>query len=107
MDDVLDTVVQALSNRDIEAFIRCYAQGARIEDADGVRLAQGHDEIRDRYSTMFRDFPHLTVRRFSRVSAGVYVAQEEEVTGRGPDPERHLAVYRVIDNLIAEERLLH
>jgi hypothetical protein len=104
--DVIDEVVRALSERDLEAFMACYAADARIEDAAGAALADGRDAIRERYEEMFRRFPDLRVRRVSRLAAGAFVVQEEEVLGRSPDPERHIAIYRLEEGLIAHERLL-
>jgi len=46
--DVTDAVLDALSARDIDAFVRCYAQNARIETGGGETLAFGHEEIRGR-----------------------------------------------------------
>ncbi len=107
MADVIDAVVRALSERDLDAFIACYAVDARIEDAEGTPLASGHDEMRLRYGEMFRRFPDLRVRAVARLTVGTFVVQEEEVLGRAAEPERHIAVYRLTpDGLIAHERLL-
>jgi hypothetical protein len=106
MVDVIDAVVRALNERDVESFIACYAVDARIEDAAGEPLATGHDSIRRRYEEMFRLFPNLQVRRLTRLTAGAFVVQEEEVRGRSSQPQRHIAVYRIADGLIAYERLL-
>lgn len=101
-----DDVLTALSTRDIQSFVQCYTVDARIEDGDGVVLATGRDAIRHRYELMFERFPRLDVRKIGGFAVGSYVVQEEEVHGRTPQPERHIAVYRVEDGLIAHERLL-
>ncbi len=107
MADVIDAVVQALSARDLESFVACYAVDARIEDAEGTPLATGHREIRLRYEEMFRRFPNLRVGALARLAVGTYVVQEEEVLGRAAQPERHIAIYRLTeDGLIGRERLL-
>jgi len=105
--DVIDAVVQAISGRDLNAFIACYAVDARIEDAEGTPLATDHGELRLRYEEMFRRFPDLRVRALARLTVGTYVVQEEEVLGRAAQPERHIAIYRLArEGLIAHERLL-
>jgi len=107
MEDAVDAVIRALSARDLESFLARYAADARIEDASGASLASGHAEIRRRYEEMFRRFPDLHVRGCGRLTVGSYVVQEEEVLGRAPEPERHIAIYRLTtDGLIAHERLL-
>ena len=104
--DVIDEVIGALSEGDLERFVACYAADARIEDSAGTPLAAGRESIRLRYEEMFRRFPALRVRKIARLTAGAFVAQEEEILGRAPQPERHIAIYQVVDGLIARERLL-
>jgi hypothetical protein len=104
--DVIDAVVRALSEGDLERFVACYAADARIEDAEGSPLAAGRESIRLRYEEMFRRFPSLGVRKIARLTVGDFVVQEEEVLGRSPQPERHIAIYQLVDGLIARERLL-
>ena len=107
MADVIDAVVRALSEHDLNAFMACYAVDARIEDAEGTPLATGHGELRPRYEEMFRRFPDLRVRALARLTVGTYVVQEEEVLGRAAQPERHIAIYHLSkDGLIAHEQLL-
>ena len=103
---MIDAVVRALSERDLERFVACYAADARIEDAAETPLAVGHQSIRLRYEEMFRQFPRLEVRKLVRLTVGAFVVQEEEVLGRAPQPERHIAIYQLVDGLIARERLL-
>jgi hypothetical protein len=104
--DVTEAVLAALSARDIDSFMRCYAVDARIEIDDGATFVTGHAAIRRRYETLFARFPTISVRSIRRLATGAYVVQEEEVLGREPEPERHIAVYRIQDGVIAHERLL-
>jgi len=103
---VIDAVVRALGEHDLERFVACYAADARIEDAAGTPLAVGRESIRLRYEEMFRQFPSLEVRKLARLAVGAFVVQEEEVLGRAHQPERHIAIYQLGDGLIARERLL-
>ena len=106
MANVTDAVLDALSARDIDAFVRCYAENAKIETGGGETLAFGHEELRRRYETMFAEFPAIAVRKIASFTVGSYVVQEEEATGRQSEPERHVAIYRVESGLIVHERLL-
>ena len=103
---VIDRVLAALNAGDLEAFVACYAADATIEDGDDTVLARGQAQIRARYAPMLERSPMLNVELLDRWELDPYVVQEERVTGRSPDPERHIAVYRIMDGRIARERLL-
>ncbi len=55
---------------------------------------------------MFARLPELSVQKLQSFAAGDYIVQLEEVTGREPAPERHVAVYRLTAGLISHELLL-
>ena len=105
MSDVVDRVVAALNERDLEAFVACYTQDATIGDGYERIVASGRDELRTRYGGMFERFPELHVEPGRRTSVGDSVVQEEAVTGRSGH-ERHVAVYLLADGLIARERII-
>lgn len=102
---VTDRVLAALNAHDLEAFVSCYAPDATIEDGYDRVAVRGHEELRERYGPVFEQFPDVRVTAQSRIDVGEFVIQQEEVTGRG-EPERHVAVYLVRDNVIVRERLL-
>ena len=103
--DVVERVLEALNAKDLDAFVACYAEDATIEDGyDRVRV-RGHEELRGLYGAMFERFPEIAVEAVRRTGVGDFVVQEELVTGRGGH-ERHVAVYLVVDGLIARERLI-
>lgn len=106
MGDVIDRVIAALNAADLEAFVSCYAVSATIEDGDDVLLARGREEIQARYRQMFADFPNLHVEPHGKWQVGQYVIQDEQATGRAPIAERHVAIYHVVNDQIARERLL-
>jgi putative hydrolase of HD superfamily len=105
VSDVVDRVLAALNGGDVEAFVSCYSPTATVENGYDKVVARGHDELRARYGPAFESAPDLRVEAISRIDVGSFVVQEERVTGRG-DPERHVAVYLIVDGLIARERLL-
>ena len=106
MSTVIDRVLAALNARDLEAFVACYDLEATIEDGNDRVLAHGHLEIRNRYRPMFENFPALQVEPLGRWIVGSFVAQEERVSGRTTEPERHIAVYQLDNELIVREQLL-
>lgn len=104
MSDVVDRVLAALNAHDLDAFVACYTPDATIENGYDRVAAGGHDGLRERFGPMFAEHPEITVEAISRTVVGAFVVQEEEVTGRG-DPERHVAVYLIENELIKRERL--
>jgi hypothetical protein len=103
---VVDRLLAALNAGDIDAFVGCYAKDATIENGEDTVLVSGHVELRERYGRMFEAAPQIRIEALGRWVAGPYVVQEEEVTGRGPEAERHVAVYQLRDGVIVRERLL-
>jgi len=99
----------AYNNRDIDAFMRCYAEDCLVEDGMGNTLMQGAEAMRASYAAMFASSPKLHCRLASRVVVGNYILDEERVTGRAgsEDEERHVvAVYRIEGGLIQHVRFL-
>ena len=105
MTDVIDRVLVALNAHDVDAFVACYAEDATIENGHDEVFVRGNEELRVRYSRMFEQLPDVRVEALSRIDVGEFVVQEEVVTGRG-EPQRHVAIYLVRDDLIQRERLI-
>jgi hypothetical protein len=105
VSDVVDRVVAALNDHDLDSFVECYAPDATIGDGRDQIRATGHGEFRALYGTMFQRYPRLRVEPGWRTAVGEFVVQEETVTGRGGH-ERHVAIYLVVDSVIARERII-
>ena len=54
---------------------------------------------------MFERYPGLRVEPGWKTAVGEFVVQEETVTGRGGH-ERQVAIYLVVDGVIARERIV-
>ena len=106
MSAVIDRVLAALNAHDLEAFVNCYNVVAMIEDGNDRVLARGDLEIRNHYGLMFETFPTLCAVALGRREVGSCVVQEELVTGRTAESERHIAVYQLANELIVRGRLL-
>ena len=105
MSDVVARVVDALNAHDVEAFVACYAASATIEDGFDNVLARGHEGLRARYAPLLAEFPDAHWEVLTRIDAGTFVVQHEEVTGRG-DPATHVCIYLVREGRIERERIL-
>ena len=107
--DVVDQQIAAYNRRDIDGFVACYAEDAKVAQSDGSLLASGHDEIRARYGKLFEQSPDLRAEISSRIEVGSVVVDEERVTGfvlPGMPSEIHAAVlYRIAEGLIQAAHL--
>ncbi|HEY6962143.1 MAG TPA: nuclear transport factor 2 family protein [Gaiellaceae bacterium] len=105
-ETIVDRVIAAIADKDVDAFVACYTEDATIEDGHDHVIARGHDELRERYQPMFEQYPDIEIRTGWRTTVGDFVVEEETVSGRGPEEERHVAVYLIRDGKIARERLV-
>lgn len=98
----------AYNNRDIDAFIACYAEDSVVEDGVGNVTMQGTKAMYESYARMFESSPDLHCHLASRTIVGNYILDEERVTGRaGRGGQSHVvAVYRVENGLIQHVRFL-
>lgn len=107
--DVVDRQIAAYNRRDLDGFISCYADNAKVVQPDGSFLASGHDEIRARYGELFEHSPDLRAEISNRIEVGAVVIDEERVTGfvsPGMPSEIHAAVvYCVANGLIQDAHL--
>lgn len=106
MRDPVEAQLTAYNNHDVDAFLACYTVDCIIEDGAGTRLMTGHAEMRPAYERLFTSSPKLHCKIVHRTRIGSYVIDEEEITGRVPDVKRAVAIYRVVDGLIAHVRFL-
>jgi hypothetical protein len=100
--------LEAYNARDIDAFAACFAPDVRLEDLDGDRVLGGYDAVIGHYRALFAGNPGLRASLLDRIAVGKYVVDEELVDGRADGRTLHVvAIYRVVDGLIASVRLIH
>jgi hypothetical protein len=109
MDPVVEQL-KAYNDRDIDRFVSCYSPDVVVEDGEGNLVMKGHDEIRDRYGALFDANPDLHCHIVNRIRVGLYVIDEEEVTGFNiegtPEKMHAVAIFRVLDDIITHVRML-
>jgi putative hydrolase of HD superfamily len=96
----------AYNARDVDAFVPWFTEDVVVEDAMGARIVSGRAELRERYAPMFVNYPALNAAIVSRIRVGEFVLHEESVTGRQPEPEHVVAIYRVRGGLIDHVRFI-
>jgi hypothetical protein len=99
--DVVQKQLEAYNACNLDAFLACYAPGAVIVDGEGREMCRGMVRLREVYGPMFRDNPHQFAIVLSRIAAGTYVVDDEEIEGRADNIRRRaVLMYRVQDGLI-------
>jgi len=107
---VVERQLAAYRVRDLGRFLECYAPSIKIRDFAGAVLMEGHEAMQSQYGPLFRDSPELRVAIPSRIVAGEYVIDEEQISGfilaGAPQEFRAVVVYRVQHALIQDVLLL-
>lgn len=106
MIDPVQAQLDAYNARDLESFLIHFAEDVVIEDGAGKPLMQGREAMRKAYGPMFAAYPELHCRLASRIRVGDYVIDEERITGRKPEGEHAVAIYRVAGEQIVHVRFL-
>jgi hypothetical protein len=108
--ELIDQQVAAYNARDLDSFVDCYSVGARIIDASGTVMAEGHDGLRQMYAALFDNSPALHAEITNRIHIGTWVIDDEHTTGfvlpGYPAELRAVVVYHVVDGKIAQSQLL-
>lgn len=106
MMDPMQAQLDAFNNRDLDAFLACYAPDVVIEGPDGAVLMRGHEQMRAMYGQLFAQSPALHCAVSGRIRVGHYAIDEEHTTGfvfEGYPTEMHAAVICRLDG----ERIAH
>ena len=108
--DLIEQQVAAYNARNLEGFVDCYAADARIIDASGTVLAEGHYGLRLMYAPLFDNSPELHAHITNRIHIGTWVIDDEHTTGfvlpGYPTELRAVVMYHVVNGKIAQSQLL-
>lgn len=104
--DPVEAQLDAYNAQDVEAFVACYAEGVRIEDAAGQLQMEGRQAMRERYARLFAAHPDNHAEILHRIRIGDHVIDHERITGRGTEPVFAVAIYRLRDGLIDHVRFV-
>lgn len=104
--DPVEGQLAAYNARDVERFLPFFAEDVVVEDGQGNLVLRGRDAMRARYGPMFAQYTNLHCEIVSRVRVGAYVLDEERITGRQPEPEHVVAIYRLEGDTIVHVRFL-
>ncbi len=102
LSSLIQAQLDAFNAKDVEAFLRTYAADATQFTLHGAPLAQGHDQLRERYVARFQE-PDLHARLLSRTIVGNIVTDAELITRNFPEGKgtlEMLCIFEVVDGLI-------
>jgi uncharacterized protein (TIGR02246 family) len=107
---VIQSQVDAYNARDAAAFASYYDENATVIAPDGSLVASGRGAISSMYGQLFAESPDLHVEISTRLVAGAWVVDEEEVSGvsfGNMPPSMHaLIVYHVTEGRIDRVQML-
>lgn len=105
--DVVDRLIEATNDRDLDALADCFAEDVRsIQPAHPSRSFVGRDQVRQNWSRILGGIPDLETRIVDRAVSGDRVFAELAFDGHRPDGVpfrlRGVTVNRVTDGRIDE-----
>ena len=114
---VVQRQLDAYNGRDIDEFVACYSDHARLrplvvrrptlrDRASAARLrvrgASARELIREIYGRLFDDSPALHAEVIARIVRGDFVIDHERVTGQNRSSFDIVAIYEVRNGLIMQ-----
>lgn len=98
---VVQRQVDAYNRRDLEGFLECYSEAARLWQPPHQLTESGIEALRRRYRERFERAPALQATIKRRIVLERFVVDWEHVTGI-PEGDLHaIATYEVVDGRIA------
>jgi len=91
------------NNNDIEAFLKPYAEQVEIYTFPDKLQYIGKEEMRKRYSGMFKKYPDLHCDLVNRIVENNTIIDHEKVSLKPEkEPIRAIAIYKIKDGKIAQ-----
>ncbi len=99
-EKVVQRQVEAYNRRDLEAFLACYADDAKLWRPPHELAESGIEGLRRRYRKRFDDAPNLHATIVRRIVLDRFVVDHEHVTGTQDGPFDAIATYEVVEGRI-------
>lgn len=99
---VVQAQLDAYNAKDIEALLKTYAPDAEQYTLHGELLAKGHDQLRTRFLTRFKE-SNLHAKLLSRIVVGNIITDAELITRTFPEgigTLEMLCIYEVVEGRI-------
>jgi hypothetical protein len=102
VEEIVQRQVDAYNRQDLNAFLDCYHDDAKLYRHPNVLNESGREEMRERYADRFADNPDLRATIMSRMVLGRFVIDQERATGLpGGRTLDAIAIYEVVEGKIA------
>jgi hypothetical protein len=98
---VVQRQVDAYNRRDLEGFLACYAEDARLWRPPQHLTETGIEALRGRYRERFDRAPGLRATIMRRIVLDRFVVDWEHVVGIPEGDQHAIATYEVVDGRIA------
>ena len=98
-EDVVNRQLEAYNARDIDKFVATYSEDIEIYNSKGEMTMKGHEQLRKRYDTLFKNTPNLNCRIVNRIKINNKVIDNENVDMNERVVEA-VAIYEVVDGKI-------
>lgn len=99
---VVQRQLEAYNARSIEDLLATYAMDAQLFEHPATLLAQGHSQLRERFSVRFNE-PNLYATLLHRIVLGSFIIDHERVTrtfSEGPGTLEVVMIYEVQSGVI-------
>lgn len=100
--ELVQRQLDAYNSQDIEQFLACYADDAKLAGFNGEVTHTGQNAVRARHEDLFAQFPQNRATLVNRIDLGTTVIDHEAVE-RTPGGERFnvAAIYTIRDGKIS------
>tara|TARA_R110002073_G_scaffold53840_4_gene138902 strand:- start:105304 stop:106479 length:1176 start_codon:yes stop_codon:yes gene_type:complete len=102
---VIEKQLEAYNNRDINAFVKVYADDVKVYDYPRNLRYEGVKELRRRYTAFFRNNKDLHCEIIKRIESGNTIIDEELVTASGRKING-VAIYEITNGKISSVTFL-
>lgn len=99
--EIVQRQLDAYNAQDLDAFCACFAADCVLAELNGAVTQSGAAAIRERYQTLFSNFPENHAALVNRVVVGNVVIDHEDITRSVSERINAVAIYTVKDGLIA------
>jgi hypothetical protein len=98
---IVQRQLEAYNNRDLDAFLACYADDAKLWRAPATLTEMGREALRERYRRRFDGAPALHATILERIVFDRFVVDHERVTGVPEGVLETVVTYEVVNGRIA------
>lgn len=107
-ESIIQKQVEAYNQRDIEVFVACHHPEVELYNfSASTPFATGRAKVREIYSDVFDNSPHLHTEVMQRIVLGNKVIDYETVRGRkGIDELIIVAIYEVEEGMIRKAHFI-